>query len=54
MPVPTYDNLFNPILKAFHQLDGPASNSETEEKVAEILKLTEEEINEIPSAGRTK
>lgn len=54
MPAPTYDNLFNPLLKALRQLGGSASNPEIEEKVAEILNLTEEEINEIHSGGRTK
>lgn len=54
MPVPTYDNLFNPLIKALHELGGSATVSETEEKVAEILKLTEEEINEIHRGNRTK
>lgn len=54
MPVPTYDNLFNPLLKALHQLGGSASNSEMEEKVAEVLSLTGEEINEIHKGSTTK
>lgn len=54
MPVPTYDNLFTPLLKALHQLGGSASNSEMEEKVAEVLNLTGEEINEIHRGSTTK
>ncbi len=53
MPIPTYDDLFNPVLKALHDLGGSGSNSEIDEKVAEILKLTEEEINEIHRGNRT-
>lgn len=54
MPVPTYDNLFNPLLKVLHQLGGSGSNPETEERVAETLNLTEKEINEPHRWGRTK
>lgn len=53
MPVPKYDDLFNPLLKALHTLGGSASVVETEEKVAEILKLSEEEVNEIHQGNRT-
>lgn len=54
MSVPTYDNLFNPVIKALHELGGSGSVSEIDEKVAEILKLTEDEINEIHRGNRTK
>ncbi|TFB07993.1 hypothetical protein E3V08_06155 [Candidatus Atribacteria bacterium MT.SAG.1] len=54
MLVPTYDNLFNPLLKSLHELGGTGSNSATEKKVAQILNLTEKEINEIHKGGRTK
>lgn len=54
MAIPTYDNLFNPVIKALHELGGSGSVSEIDEKVAEILKLTEEEINEIHRGNRTK
>ncbi len=33
MSVPTYDKLFNPLLRAMHDLGGSGSVSETEEKV---------------------
>lgn len=54
MAIPTYDDLFNPVLQALHGLGGSGSNSEIDEKVAEILNLTEDEINEIHSGNRTK
>ncbi|MDP3792765.1 MAG: restriction endonuclease [bacterium] len=54
MPVPTYDNLFNPVLNALHELGGSGSVAEIEEKVAELLKLSDEEINEIHRGSRTK
>lgn len=54
MPIPTYDDLFNPVLQALHELGGSGSNSEVDETVAKILKLTEDEINEIHSGNRTK
>lgn len=54
MPVPTYDDLFNPVIRALHLLGGSGSVSEIDEKVAEILKLTEDEINEIHRGNRTK
>ncbi len=54
MAIPTYDNLFNPVIKALHDLDGSGSVSEIDEKVAEILKLREDEINEIHRGNRTK
>ncbi len=54
MAVPNYDDLFNPTLKALHELGGSGSVAEIEEKVIEILKLTEEEVNEIHRGSRTK
>ena len=54
MTVPTYDEMFNPLLNAMHELGGSASNAELEEKVAEILSLSDEEVNEIHRGNRTK
>ena len=54
MAVPKYDALFNPLLIALYQLGGSASVQEMEEKVAEILKLSEREINEIHKGNTTK
>ena len=54
MSVPTYDKLFNPLLKALHNLGGSAKNDEMEDEVAKILNLSENDINEIHSGNRTK
>ncbi|GAO36290.1 restriction endonuclease [Sulfuricella sp. T08] len=54
MPIPKYDDLFNPLLQAMHSLGGSASISEQEDKVAVILKLTDAEISEIHKGNRTK
>jgi restriction system protein len=54
MAVPKYDDLFNPLLKAIHNLGGSASISEQEDEVASILGLTEKEISEIHKGNRTK
>ncbi|OGD09342.1 restriction endonuclease [Candidatus Amesbacteria bacterium RIFOXYB1_FULL_44_23] len=54
MSVPTYDELFNPLLKALHELGGSASVEEMDDRVAEILGLTDEEISEIHRGNTTK
>ena len=54
MQIPKYDDLFNPLLLAFHQLGGYASVPQMEKKVAEILNLTETELNEPHRGSRTK
>ena len=54
MAVPKYDDLFNPLLQALHELGGSASVSEMEEKVAEILRLSDKEVNEIHRGNSTK
>jgi len=54
MPVPKYDELFEPLLKAMHQLGGSASITEQEDTVASNLRLTEKEIAEIHRGTRTK
>jgi restriction system protein len=54
MAVPTYDNLFNPLLAALHELGGSGSVPELEEKVAELLKLSEADINDIHRDSQTK
>ena len=45
MPVPTYDKLFQPLLDAIHSLGGSASVAEQEDRVAELLNLSEEAIS---------
>lgn len=54
MSIPKYDSLFNPLLQAIHNLGGSASVSEQEDEVANLLKLTDEEISEIHRGNRTK
>lgn len=54
MPIPKYDDLFNPLLQAIRNLGGSASIAEQEDEVASILKLTEAEISEIHRGNRTK
>jgi Mrr N-terminal domain len=54
MPGPTYDGLFNPLLRAMRELGGSASVSDQEDKVAELLNLSEEEASEIHRGSRTK
>ena len=54
MAIPTFDNLFNPLLKALHKLGGSGSIGEIEDKVTEIMNFTEEEINETHKGSRTK
>lgn len=54
MAVPTYDRLFQPLLEALHLLGGSASISEQEDKVAELLKLSDADIAEIHRGNRTK
>lgn len=54
MSVPKYDQLFNPLLNAMHQLGGSASVGEIEDVVANNLKLTDSEVNEIHRGNTTK
>jgi restriction system protein len=49
-----YDELFNPTLTALHTLGGSGSIEEIEEQVAIILKLTDEQVNELHRGNTTK
>lgn len=49
-----YDDLFNPLIKALKNLGGSGAVSEIEEEVAQILNLTEDQINEIHRESTTK
>lgn len=49
-----YDELFNPLLTALHNLGGSGSVEELEEQVATILKLTDEQVNEIHRGNTSK
>ena len=54
MAIPSYDNLFNPLLKAIRDLGGSASIPEQESVVAELLGLSDKEVTEIHRGNRTK
>src|SRR5438876_7406006 len=54
MPVPTYDGLFNPLLRAMRELGGSASVAEQEDKVTQLLNLSEQEASEIHRGNRSK
>jgi restriction system protein len=49
-----YDDLFNPLLSSLQELGGSGSIAEIEDKVANHLKLTEEEMNDIHRGSTTK
>ena len=49
-----YDDLFNPTLKALHNLGNSGSINEIENEVSSILSLSEEEINDIHRGNTTK
>ena len=53
MPIPKFDDLFNPLLKALHNLGGSASILELEDEVAKILNLSDADVDEIYK-GSTK
>ncbi len=46
MPIPKFDELFNPVLQAIKKLGGSASLSELNEEVTKSLHLTDKEIAE--------
>src|SRR3954447_20080458 len=54
MAVPTYDGLFNPLLRAMREFGGSASIAEQEDKVTALLNLSDEEASEIHRGNRTK
>ncbi len=53
MDIPKYDEMYNALIEALHQLGGSASILEMEEKVAEILRISEGEVNKIHHGNRT-
>src|SRR4051794_14425270 len=50
----TFEKLINPCLHALHNLGGSGTNDEIEAEVSKILKLTEEQINQIHRGNVTK
>lgn len=49
-----YDELFNPVLEAFHKLGGSGTNQEVEETVIGLLSLTDKEVDDIHRGNTTK
>jgi restriction system protein len=49
-----YDDLFNPTLEALGVLGGSGTVSEIDDKVSEILSLSEDELEDIHRGNRTK
>jgi restriction system protein len=54
MATPKYDDLFNSTLQALHKLGGSGRNEEIEQKIAEIMKLTDDDVNDIHRGNTTK
>jgi restriction system protein len=54
MAVPKYDELFNPLLTALHQLGSSASIAELEQNVAQILDLSEKDLEAPHNGNLTK
>ena len=54
MPIPPFDGLYNPLLQALRELGGSASVAEQEDKVTELLKLSDAELSEVHRGNRTK
>ena len=54
MPIPTYDELMNPTLRALEQLGGSGSVQEIEDAVANLLNLSERDASQIHRGNRTK
>lgn len=54
MTVPKYDDFFNPLLRAMHELGGSATIAEQEDKVAAILNLSDKDLSEIHRGSRLR
>jgi len=54
MAAPTYDDLLEPLFIAMLELGGSASIEEQEEKVSELMNLSEEDLSEIHRDNKTK
>lgn len=54
MAVPKYDDLFNPLLESLHKLGSSASIAELEQTVAQVLGLSEDDLEAPHDENRTK
>ena len=53
MAVPKYEDMFNAVLAALHELGGSASISELEDAVAQHLNLSSRDLNETHRGNTT-
>ena len=53
MALPQFQEMFNPVLQALRELGGSCSISEMSDRVAQILRLSEEDINTIHKGNLT-
>jgi len=51
--IPTYDEMFNPLLQALRELGGSGRNDELENEVARIMDLTDEQLEIIHDPERS-
>lgn len=54
MAIPKYDELFNPVLQALHELGGSGRVDELDEKLLEILSLSDRDANQIHKGNTTE
>lgn len=54
MAVPKYDDLFDPLLQALHELGSSASVAELEDRIAALLGLSEDDVTVIHRGNRTR
>lgn len=54
MPIPTFDQMFNPLLEALRNLGGSGSNAELVDETARIIALSDEELEEQTSKGQPR
>jgi len=54
MAVPPYHDMFNPALQALRELGGSCSISEMSDRVAKILNLAEDDVNDLHKGNMTK
>jgi restriction system protein len=54
MAIPPYHEMFNPALQALKELGGSCSIGEMSDRVAGILDLSEEDVNEVHKGNMTK
>lgn len=54
MAVPSFDKMLVPLFQAMHALGGSGSVSEIEDKVAELLKLSEADLRQVHRGNKTR